>query len=244
MHESEASQQSTKTLAIRTQETPVHRRLGFHTAFGTEWFEFSPARMKEYFYETTTAISNQSFLNDISFSTVLEMSIFNINEAEDQPAFGSNLPAILDCKAKEESRLYILRQVCGAMFNKPEHELLRHQVTELMEADLTVANITWTQRDTLYTKVRQDKILYMLFSYMGTHCSMSIIKGFILTTSKSSHLPWPNTWQDLALPDKLDSMQRNFALNFTNSPDAKRAILGLRNFTSPIRSASRALYPL
>jgi hypothetical protein len=158
MNESESSQHSTQTLAIRTPEFPNHKKLGFHTAFGTEWFEFSPTRMKEYFYETATAISNQTYVNDISFSTILDMSSLNINEIEDQPVFGSNLPAILDCKAKDEARLDMLRQVCGLVFNKAENEVLRLQVIELVEADLTAANITWSQKDNLYTKVRQDRL--------------------------------------------------------------------------------------
>jgi len=124
MNESEPSQPSTQALSIRTQETPVYKRRGFHTAFGTEWFEFSPLKMKEYFYELATSVNNQSYLCDISFSTVLDMSSLNIDELEDHQVFGSNICAILDSKAKGEARIDMLRRVCGPVLKHPEHEIL------------------------------------------------------------------------------------------------------------------------
>jgi hypothetical protein len=158
MNEAESSQNSSLTLAIRAQKTPIHKRLGFHTAFGTEWFEFSPMKMKEYFYEVATNINNQSYLNDISFSTVLDMSSLNINEIEDHVVFGSDLPAILDCKAKDEARLDMLRTVCLPVLKDAKYELLRHQVITLVEADLSAANITWRPEENLYLKVRLYRV--------------------------------------------------------------------------------------
>jgi hypothetical protein len=166
MNESESSQHSTQTLVIRQHETPAHKRLGFHTTFGTEWFEFSSTKIKEYYYELAATIANQRYLNDISFSTVLDMSSLNIDELENQLVFGSNLCTVLDCKVKDEVRVEMLRRVCGAALKFPEYEVLRHQVNELMEADLVAANVTWIPEDSIYLKVCLD----MTFLYAPAFC--------------------------------------------------------------------------
>jgi hypothetical protein len=154
MNESESSQRHSLSLAIRPQEIPVHKKIGFHTAFGTEWFEFSPMKMKEYFYELGAAVANQHFHDDISFSTVLDMSSLNIDDLEDHPVYGSNLCAILDCKVKDDARVDMLKRVCGITLNYPEYEVLRHQINELVEADLVAANVKWNPEDDVFRKVR------------------------------------------------------------------------------------------
>jgi hypothetical protein len=97
------------------------------------------------------------------------MSSVNINNIEDQLVFGSDLPAILDCKAKDETRLGMLRTVCLPVLKDAEHELLRHQVITLVEADLTAANITWRPEENLYLKVRpyEEAFLHSPHLYKG-----------------------------------------------------------------------------
>ena len=138
--------------------------------------------MKEYLHEIATSVNNQSYLNDISFSTVLDMSSLNINEIENQSVFGSTLPTILDCKAKDEARLDMLRTVCLAVLRDPEHEVLRHQVIKLVEGDLTAANITWRPEENLYLKVGLYLVTSLLpFRFIEAQGSLLIIEGLVLT---------------------------------------------------------------
>jgi hypothetical protein len=154
MGESHSPQDCARTLAIRSQEAPGHKNLGFHTAFGTEWFEFSPEKMKDYFYELGAIMARHHYVDDISFSSALEMSSLNIDEFEYQPLFGSSLCAMLDCKVKDDARADLLRRVCGYALNLPEYELLRYQINELVEADLVAAGVTYNPEANIYLKAR------------------------------------------------------------------------------------------
>ncbi len=156
MNDSKLLQDSTQNMTIHSQEIPVYKRLGFHTALGTEWFEFSPEKMKGYFYELGTIMARYRFLEGISFSSVLDMSSLNIEGLDDQPVFGSNLSAILDDKVKDDARADMLKLVCGRVLNQEEFKLLRHQVNELVEADLVAANVKWIPESNIYLKVRLD----------------------------------------------------------------------------------------
>jgi hypothetical protein len=158
MNESHSSQDCALTLATRSQKVPGHKNLGFHTAFGTEWFEFSPEKMKDYFYELGAIMVRHRYADDISFSSALEMSSLNIDEFEDQPLFGSSLCAMLDCKVKDDARADLLRRVCGYVLNLPEYELLRYQVNELVGADLVAARVTYNPEANIYLKVRLYRI--------------------------------------------------------------------------------------
>jgi hypothetical protein len=156
MEETEPSARLIKIWQIRTQDLPVYKRLGFHIGFGTQWFEASPAQIKEYFYEIAIAINTQSYLDDISFSTVFDMSTLGFSEGEHQPPiFETNLYTMTNSKANEEARLDMLKAICLTVIDKPEHEGLRDRVIELLEADLRTANITWRPDDSLHTKVCQ-----------------------------------------------------------------------------------------
>lgn len=156
MNESRSSQDAARTLAIRSQETSGYKRVRFHTAFGIEWFEFSPEKIKGYFYELGAIIARYRSFDDISFSSVLEMSSLNIDELEDQPVFGASLSVMLDCRVKDDARADMLREVCGYALKLPEYELLRHQVNELVEADLVAAEVTYNPDDNIYLKVSLD----------------------------------------------------------------------------------------
>lgn len=149
----DSSRSSSPCSAVGEKETPAHRRIGFNTASGTVWFEFSAVKLKEYFYELHKSTMIGCLMDDISFSTVLNMSSMSCDNLENRGAFGSNLCAILDNKVKEESRLRMLRIVCGNLVHRPEFDELRQEVERMIEADLVAANIKWKPEHKLQTKV-------------------------------------------------------------------------------------------
>lgn len=158
MNESQPSENSARTLAIRSQETLDHKRLGFHTALGTEWFEYSPEKVKDYFYEMGAIMARHRCLDDIAFSSVLGMSSLNINNLEDQPVFGSNFCEVLETKVKDDARAAMLSRVCGSVLKLPEFKLLRDQVNRLVEADLVAADVSYDPKMNILLKVRLNTI--------------------------------------------------------------------------------------
>jgi hypothetical protein len=151
-----SSQNISHSLEIDAQETPSHKRVRFHTQSGPVYFEFSAMKLKEYFYEISIYQMDKCLLGDISFSTVLDMSSMSVDGLGDQQAFGSDLSAILDCKAKEEERFRMLKVVFSFLVKRAEHDELRQQVEKLVEADLNAANITWEPDHALLDKVCKD----------------------------------------------------------------------------------------
>jgi len=104
--------------------------------------------MKEYFYEIATNINNQSYLNNISFSTLLDMSLVNINNIEDKLVLGS------DCKAEDEAHLDILRTVCLLVLRTQNMSCFVTRSLHWWRRILAAANITWRPEENLYLKVR------------------------------------------------------------------------------------------
>jgi hypothetical protein len=180
------SQDPARTLAVRPQQNLNTKKLGFRTASGTEWFEFSPEKMKDYFYELGAIMARRRCLDDISFPSVLEMSSLNIDDLQDSPVFGSGLSTILDCKVKDDTRADMLSRVCGYTLKMPDCELLRYQINELVEADIVAAEVAHNSDDDIYLKVRLDRIS-LRSKYLSLR-KFAIIEHPSLTSSSYSQI--------------------------------------------------------